>query len=262
MKPRSNSLKEKLKSGQPVIGVVCPGYWPELVEICGYLGYDWVQIDLEHGPMSMRQAAELVRAAEAAGITPVGRVPYNAPHHIMRFLDAGMQGVVVPHISTKADAEAAVRAIYYHPYGERGLGGTRASGFGALYSIQEFVSYTNNQILFVAILEDREGVENLDEILTVPQVDVVAIGHTDLSNSLGVPGDISSPVVQEAMKTAIAKIKKSHVVLGLGVTDGNTARKRIQEQGAGWVIVQLSQLLINGARDFLKVALQDNRSAQ
>jgi 2-keto-3-deoxy-L-rhamnonate aldolase RhmA len=136
------------------------------------------------------------------------------------------------------------------------LGGTRASGFGALYSIQDIVARTNSETVIVALLEDKEGLENLDEILSVPQVDVVAIGHTDLSNSLGVPGEIHGPVVQDAMQVAIEKIKSSHAVLGLGATDGKIARMRIEEQGAGWVIVQLSQLLINGARAFLEGASQ------
>ena len=251
MRPRTNPLKAKLKAGKSCIGVVCPGYWPELVEICGYIEYDYVQIDLEHGAMSTSQAAELVRAAEAGGITPVGRVPTNAAHHIMRFLDMGMQGVVVPHIQSKADAEAVVHAAYYYPYGDRGLGGTRGSGYGALYNIQEWVTYTNNETLFVAIMEDKEGLANLDEILTVPQIDVVAIGHTDLSNSLGVPGDIYGPVITEAMRVAVDKIKRSHAALGLGATNGAVARKRIDEQGGQWIIVQLSQLLINGAKELL-----------
>jgi len=251
VRPATNALKEKLKAGHPTIGVVCPGYWPELVEICGYLGYDWVQIDFEHSALTLSQAAELVRAAEVAGITPVGRVALNASHHIGRILDIGMRGVVVPHLSSRADAEAAVHAAYFHPYGDRGFGSARASGFWTRYSMQEFVAYTNDETVIAVIIEDATGVANLDEILSVPKIDVVSIGHVDLSHSLGMPGDISNPVVQANMATAIKKIRRAGLVLGLGATDGEGARRRIEEQGAGWVIVQLTQLFANGARAFL-----------
>lgn len=251
MMPRENKMKRKMKAGEVVIGAVVPGYWPELVEICGHLGYDFVQIDMEHGAITMDQAANLVRAAESGDITPLGRVPHNAPDWIMRFLDAGMQGVIVPHVSSKADAEAIVQAAYYHPYGHRGIGGTRTSGYGARMNIQEMVEYTNNETVIVALLEDMEGVRNLDEILSIPQIDAMAIGHTDLSNSLGVPGDIYGPEVTAVMDECREKIRNSHVVLGLGATSADIARMRIEEQGAGYIIVQLSQLFINGARDML-----------
>src|SRR5437867_2478717 len=115
-----NRTKEKLRRGEAVFGCIMPYPDPELVEIMGVVGIDFVRFEGEHGPLTFEQLEHCVRAAELFDITPTARVPFNLPHEILRFLDRGVVGVTVPNIQTRADAEAAVRAAKHYPLGERG----------------------------------------------------------------------------------------------------------------------------------------------
>src|SRR6185369_12607097 len=123
-------MKAKLKAGQPVFGVQVDTDWPELVEVLGHLGYDWVFLDAEHGPLSEAAVVGLVRAAESAGITPVVRVPRNEPETILRYLETGVAGIVVPQVNSGDEARRIVQAVKYPPVGARGIGASRASGYG------------------------------------------------------------------------------------------------------------------------------------
>ena len=123
---RTNTTKAKLGEGKVVFGGIIGEHAPSLVELFGALGYDFVMIDCEHGPMDLNQVEHMVRAAEVFGITPLARVPNHDPSTILRFLDRGVQGVIVPHVNSAAQAEAIAKAARYYPEGNRGVGGGRA----------------------------------------------------------------------------------------------------------------------------------------
>lgn len=141
----------------------------------------------------------MVRAAECAGITPLVRVPNPMPGAILRALDCGAQGIVVPHVRSAAEAAQAVAASRYHPLGARGISGGRTTGFGTL-SLGTYFDRANSEIMVVAMIEDKEGVDNLDAILSIPGVDMVLEGAIDLSQSYGVPGQAQHPTVQDAIE--------------------------------------------------------------
>ena len=126
---RVNETKQKLAAGQTVIGVIVGEYAPVALEVVGQLRFDFVMIDCEHGSMSLGEVENLVRAAESFGITPLARVPDHAPSTLLRFLDRGVQGVIVPHVNDAAEAEAVVRAARYWPEGERSIGTTRVGKY-------------------------------------------------------------------------------------------------------------------------------------
>jgi 4-hydroxy-2-oxoheptanedioate aldolase len=117
---RSNATRGKLASGAPVAGVIVPVAAPVLVDLAALAGFDFVLIDAEHGHLGFEAAEHLVRAAEAAGITPLARASQNSPSEILRLLDIGAQGVMAPHVSSATDAEAAVRSTKFSPLGNRG----------------------------------------------------------------------------------------------------------------------------------------------
>src|SRR3972149_5378840 len=126
-----NRMKARIKAGEPVFGVSVMFPSPQIVEMIGELGFDWVLIDCEHGSMSPESAELMCLAAERRGITPIVRPEINRPEVLMRYLDRGAMGLQVPHVNTKAEAIAAVRAMKYHPLGDRGLArGQRSTGFG------------------------------------------------------------------------------------------------------------------------------------
>ena len=112
---RTNTTKIKLNEGNVVYGAIISRFAPDTVEIFGAIGYDFVMIDCEHGPMDLDQVEHMVRAAEVFGITPIARIPNHEDSTILRFLDRGVQGIIVPHINTKEEAESVARAARYYP---------------------------------------------------------------------------------------------------------------------------------------------------
>jgi 4-hydroxy-2-oxoheptanedioate aldolase len=154
--------------------------------------------------MDWDQVENLVRAAEVFGITPITRVPNHEDSTILRFLDRGVQGIIVPHVNTRATAEAVARAARYYPEGHRGSGGGRTHDYGVGVSREESTRWVNAQLLVIPMIEEVEAVNNLDTILTVPGVDILHVASGDLGQSMGNPG---SAAVRQLMRQAIPKIR-------------------------------------------------------
>ncbi len=163
---RTNTTKAKLAEGKVVFGAIISRYAPDLVELFGAIGYDFVMIDCEHGPMDLDEVEHMVRAAEVFGITPITRIPNHEDSTILRFLDRGVQGIIVPHINTREAAEAVARAARYYPEGHRGMAaGGRAHDYGIGVSRDESTRWVNAQLLVIPMIEETTAVDNLDAIL-------------------------------------------------------------------------------------------------
>src|SRR5919199_4465131 len=141
-----NKTKAKLRDAGLALGCATMFVQPAVVEYIGRAGFDWVLFDGEHGPIAPESVEIGVLAAENVALTPLARVPVNRPEVILRFMDTGLAGVLVPHVDSADDARAAVRAVKYHPLGERGLAGTRAAGYGAMAQ-SEYVTHANAQTM-------------------------------------------------------------------------------------------------------------------
>lgn len=200
---RTNKLRARLEAGQRVYGLLNSIPAPLLVEMIGYAGYDFVILDLEHAGVNPQTLENMIRAAEGCGLTPLVRVAGVEPKTILRVLDAGAQGIVVPCVQDGEQARQAVLASRYHPLGERGISGGRTTGFGTL-GLQDYMALANREIMVVAMIEDRAGVENIDAIAAVPGIDMILEGAVDLSQSLGVPGQMQHPEVQSAIRRVAA----------------------------------------------------------
>lgn len=199
-----NAVRARLAAGQTVYGLLCAIPSPALVEMVGATGYDFAVLDTEHTGVDPQRLEDMIRAAEAVALTPWVRVPEHDPGAVLRALDAGAMGVVVPHVRTATDIATAVRAARYAPEGMRSLGGGRVPGFGAL-DLGEYLRRANAEIQVVAMIEDAEGVDAIDEILAVPGVDLVLEGAADLSQSYGVPWQTRHPRVREALDHVAAR---------------------------------------------------------
>jgi len=211
---RQNRMKRRIEAGEPMFGVSVMFPSPEVVEMIGELGFDWVLLDGEHGSISPTTLGPLVMAAEARGITPIVRPAENNAALIGRYLDQGAMGIQVPHVNTKKEAEAAVSAARYYPEGTRGLAGGRMADFGFGSSTREYVEEANGNILVCVQIEDVAAVDNLDEILTVDGVDVFFIGPTDLAQSMGHPGDNKHPDVQRVVAETLERIHAAEKASG------------------------------------------------
>jgi 4-hydroxy-2-oxoheptanedioate aldolase len=248
-----NVMKAKLKTGAPVIGFQIMGNWAEIVEIVGLLGSDFVFLDGEHGALGLPEIASLVRAAECVGITPIARVPRNAPDVILRYLDIGVQGIIVPNVNSREEAERAVKAVKYYPLGERGCGYGHSMDYSLKQPFAEHVKEANRETMVITQCEAKEGLDNLEEIVKVPGIDIIFIGPGDLSQSLGVPGQLDHPSVQEAIARAKKIVLASDKYLGMVGWDGDYARDAIAE-GARFINMSVHALMAKAIKEYLSTA--------
>lgn len=249
----ANKTKAKLKRGECTIGCFMRHGDPGLAEAVGYMGWDYLLFDGEHSPLPPRECEHLARVCELTNVTPIVRAPANQPWMIGQFLDTGMQGVQIPMINSRAEAESAARAAKYPPSGTRGLATTRAAKFGQVlpFHIRDHIAASNMETLVIAQVETAAGVEQLPSILQVPDIDVIFIGPNDLSLSLGVPGEFQHPKVQEAFDTITSAVTKTDKALGILVPTVEAARQW-KARGARYIMVVLEAILGPSVRSFLQ----------
>jgi 4-hydroxy-2-oxoheptanedioate aldolase len=246
---RTNTTKAKLAEGKVVFGAIISRYAPDLVELFGAIGYDFVMIDCEHGPMDLDEVEHMVRAAEVFGITPITRIPNHADSTILQFLDRGVQGIIVPHVNTQEAAEAVARAARYYPEGHRGMGSGRAHDYGVGVSREESTRWINDNLLVIPMIEETEAVDNLGGILKVPGADVLHVAASDLTQSMGYPG---AAAVRQMMRQVILKIRAGGKLVGVGGNspDDVAGIAEFIKVGANFVTISALGLLRLGAEDF------------
>ena len=217
---RENTLKQKLDAGKAVFGVMITFPSAPVIEMLGYLGFDWVLIDNEHGSITVDNSEDLVRAAELTGIAPIVRPVANKPEIIAPFLDRGAWGVQVPHVNPADEARAAVDAVKYYPEGHRGIFSRgRPADYGFSGSTSDYVKEANRKTLVCLMLEEVEAIQNLEEMVAVDGVDVFFIGSGDLSQSMGYPGQQTHPEVQAVMEKGVSVIREAGKVAGVSCPD-------------------------------------------
>jgi 2-keto-3-deoxy-L-rhamnonate aldolase RhmA len=197
---RSNPLKAKMLAGQPVLGTFVHLSDPAVVEIAGAAGLDFAIIDTEHSSKDLSTVENMVRAADAFGIASLVRVHVNEEKTILRVLETGTNGIVIPFVESADDVRRAREALRYPPEGSRGTCTvTRAARYGALRpQFADHARDSNRELLLVGLIESAKGVEGIDEILDAG-LDVAFVGRGDLAAGLGVAGDSSHPHVLEAV---------------------------------------------------------------
>src|SRR5258707_4675420 len=206
---QENRVKRIMTGGGLALGTHVGGIAdPQIVEIIGLAGLDAALIDMEHTTFDLHDVQDCVMAAERAGITPIVRTPGFDPAFILRLLDMGVQGIQVPHVSDPTTAREAVKAVRYPPQGERGMAaGSRAAEFGKV-ALLDHMAQSNREILLACMIEDVEAIERIDEIAAVEGVDLLAVGPSDLSRSLGVSGQPDHPRLVAAIDRVREAVRK------------------------------------------------------
>jgi 2-dehydro-3-deoxyglucarate aldolase len=253
----TDNLKARIARRELTIGSWLNLGNPAVAEIMADAGFDWLVVDLEHTTTSLREAESLIRVVDLKGVTPLVRVSANDPVQIKRVLDAGAQGVIVPMVNSKADAEAAVTAVKYPPMGERGVGIGRAHGYGP--GFDRYASTANDTTIIVAQIEHHRAIEQLEEIQSVPGIDATIIGPYDLSGSVGKLGQLDDPDVAalleryETRSTACSRVMGVHVV----PPDAALVRSKVR-LGYTFVAFSVDFLFLGEAcRRELRAILQD-----
>ncbi len=245
---RENRLKRLWQQGQPALGgwLTVPSSFS--AEVFAHAGFDWLNIDMQHGLIDYQCAVGMLQAISTTDTVPLVRVPWNEPGIIMKALDAGAYGVIVPLVNSRAEAEAAVAACRYPPRGIRSYGPVRA----VYYAGRDYFAHADQEVLCIVMIETRQALESLDGILSVPGVDAAYVGPADLSLSLGLPpaADHEEPVFVDALQRIVEACRRYGVVPGFHAGGPAVARKRIEQ---GFLMIELTDdagsLARSAARD-------------
>ena len=251
------SFKALRGTKEKIVGQFLFMGYPEMAELAAHAGYDFVLIDNEHGIARIESICNAIRAAEAEGIVPLVRVPdVHDEAAIKKALDCGAAGVVVPGIATREQAELGVKYSKFTPLGNRGACPyVRANGYGSMDPIA-FYPNANCDVALVLLVEGQEGIDNFDEIISVEGVDGVFFGPVDLSLSLGVPGEVNHPLVEEAIKDMVKKAKEKGVFVGM-YGDSIEDSRRWFDNGCEFVIAMVdSNVLYRANKHILDAILE------
>ena len=255
-----NPVKKALKEGKVVIGATVTVANPDVAATLAGAGFDFLWIEMEHSPLTLESVRSMILATRGLKAMPFTRVPVNELWTAKRVLDIGSLGVVFPFTSTRELAEQAVKACKYPPQGLRGSGPAMASSRWGM-SGSDYAKFANENVLVVVIIEQKQAIDNIEQIASVPGVDVLFIGVNDLSYSLGVGGQTTDPIVEEAVSKVLAAGKKHNIPVGYPAGNPAEINKRIAQ---GFRFFQASSdlgMMAAGARDVLSKIQRDEIGA-
>ena len=221
------TLKNKLSNCEVTIGSWITLNNPAIAEIMANAGFDWLVVDLEHSVIDYSEAENLIRTIELSGSTPLVRLSSNDDVQIKRVMDAGAQGIIVPVVNNREQAQQAVDAVYYPKRGKRGGGLARAQGYGA--NFEEYCEWLDKNTVIIVQIEHIDAVHNFDEILSTPHIDGFILGPYDLSASMGKPGKFDDHDVQNAIESVLQLANKKNIPAGIHIIEPNISelKKRI-----------------------------------
>ncbi len=217
------NFKNKLHS-DGVIGFFSKTCDPAVIEVMGYAGADFAIIDLEHGPNTVQNTQNLIRAAQVSGLMPIVRIKESCASVLGEVLDIGAGGVQVPQIGSREEAKSVIQRAKFSPMGERGVCRfVRAANYSATDRFEYFKNA--NETVIILQIEGQAGIDNIDDIISLKGIDAIFIGPYDLSQSLGVPGQIDHPLVVEKMLEIVQKCKAFNITVGTFVDTIENAKK-------------------------------------
>ncbi len=228
------SLKQRLTDGETVFGTFFKFNAPQLAEMLGYAGFDFIIVDGEHGDCSYSEMQNIVRAADSVGMSAVVRVPNALDQNILHAGDMGAQGIQVPNLRTAEEAAAAVEKMRYYPRGSRGYAATTRAGKYTFFPKSDFIKYSNEEVLSVIMVENTQMAAQVTELCKDPGIDVLFIGTGDLSQSLGVLGQPDHEKVQAVVKQIVHDAKAGGKIVGI-IAGSIEQAKRYMDMGIQYI---------------------------
>ena len=248
-----NPIREKLDRGGLLLCMMLRQSDMAAAEIAAQYGIDMLCIDNEHYPFNPQRVEALARAAQIYGSGVVIRVPNEEAARVAQMMDCHLQGIKIPHVETKEQALAIVNAVKYAPVGKRGFCPiTRAASYGMAMSGDEYTRLANEQTCIILMTETKKGLEALDDILAIPEVDGISIGPSDVSASYGLPGQPDHPVVKAAIEEGQRKIIASGKCLCDLYKNPEQAKKAIRSGVRMFQIGSPLQLLSGGFKELIQ----------
>lgn len=257
-----NPVKKALIEGTLTIGTWIQIAHPAVAEILANAGFDWIAVDCEHTDIGPAGFANLARGMHGRVAVPLARVRENDTLAIRQMLDMGAMGVIVPLVNTAAEAARAVRAAKYPPQGVRGFAFHRGNNWGVDFA--KYAESANDDIAVVVMIESKEAVDNIDEILAVEGVDGVFIGPYDLSGSYGIPGLTDDPLVNDACRNVLAACERAGKSAGLHIViPGADKISKALDEGFTFIALGVDTVFLDkSARSSLKVLKNINKECQ
>ncbi|MFC1745051.1 HpcH/HpaI aldolase/citrate lyase family protein [Candidatus Riflebacteria bacterium] len=232
-------IRKKIKAGKPVIGTWNTLAAPMVTEVIARGGFDFQIIDLEHGPFIIDRIFAHVNACEIFDCSPIVRLPVNKEWMILQALDQGAHGVIVPHVNSGDDVHKLLRATRYSPKGERGFTPFSKAGGFTNQGVSEFVELSNELPVSAIIVESKEGLDNLDEILKIAELDIVYFGAYDISQILGYPGQVNHPEVVKTISAGVSRVKEAGKYAGGFVPQSKNDLKRLLQMGMNFITYEV-----------------------
>jgi 4-hydroxy-2-oxoheptanedioate aldolase len=251
----NNKLKKIIAGGGAALGTFVNWEIPDVVEIIALAGFDFIVIDNEHGPLTHASSQNLIRAAELRGITPIVRVPNSFESTILHTLDVGAHGIQVPQVNDAACASAVVSRAKYKPVGSRGVAFPRSADFG-MTDLARYFDHENREVLIVTHCENTLCLENLDEICAVPEVDVIFFGPYDMSQSMGITGQVGHSRIQEAAQRVADTARRHGKAAGIFASSGEAAKEMV-ERGFQYITVGTDTVIFGEACRRITKAFRD-----
>lgn len=246
------ALKRTLAHGGTCVGAIVKVPSPDVVEVLGGSGLDFVIVDAEHGPSGPETCQQMVRAGEAVGVPVLVRIGESgSPSTVTRFLDTGVSGVHLPHVSSAATGREQAAQLLHPPAGGRGLAGGRWAGYGTKGALSGQVESVADSLCVVAQIEEAEALEALDEILAAEELDVFFLGSTDLAASLGFRGDRNEPRVREMSEEILRRTVEADRTAGFLASTPEEAAWGVA-LGARYIVFNAESLIQWGAKQGLE----------
>ncbi len=243
-------LKQRILTGESLLGCFLQLGSPTAAEVCGLAGVDFIVIDAEHSEIDLETTAHMIRAADSVGLPAIVRCAVNEPQVILRYMDLGAAGIQIPQINTVEEAQQVVNSVKYRPIGRRGLASVRAGNYFMNMSAREYIRMVNDHALVVIHIETPESLSALQEISRVDGIDVLFIGPTDLSYSLGFPGEPNEPAVQDAFNQVISAARQNGKASGMMASNPSAAAQYI-DRGIQYITTSDKVELTSGIHRYL-----------
>lgn len=245
-------FRTRLRAGETLLGTMVTLPTPAVAEILADIGFDWLFIDGEHGPLEIGDILAVLQTV-GSRVACIVRVPAAEETAIKRVLDLGADGIIVPQVNTAEQAAAVVRFARYAPAGSRGVGLARAHGYGARF--KEYLETANDRVSVVVQAEHALAVENIEAIVKVEGVDAVLLGPYDLSASLGKMGKIDDPAVTAAIGHVIKTCRAAGIPIGYFGVNAAAVRP-LMERGCTLIAAGVDTLFLSGAARTLLAELR------
>jgi|TARA_B100000959_G_scaffold285760_1_gene361600 2-dehydro-3-deoxyglucarate aldolase len=250
--PEINKIKDDKNKKKIKIGSWIITYNPAATHLMSSLGFKWLCIDMEHSTITFDQMEILISIIESNDAVPFVRVGSNDKLYIKKALDAGAQGIIVPMVNTVEEAKEAIDATYYYPKGKRGVGWAKAQNFG--YNFDQYIKNKSDKIQLIFQIESIEAIQNLNKILDLKNITGTILGPYDLSASLGVLGQLESPLVKNAIKKYEEISLKKKTPMGIHITQPNPNKIKLFHNKRYKLIASGNDMIFlgNSCKDFLK----------